>query len=502
MAGRVLAYVFVLRKIRKRSVMAHANAGDLTLVPLTLVPYIVKTDLLGPGSERHRIEAELGRLAVPERRDDPRSHLIELAFIRFKSTAEVPGAPLIFLAGGPGVSGTDSLRWEYLFPWFAALRTVGDVIALDQRGTGLSIPRLDCLETWDLPLERPGTREEMLRIGKERAQSCIAFWQNQGVDLAGYSTVESADDINDLRQALGIEKVNLYGASYGSHLALATIKRHPAHINRAIIAMVEGPDHTIKLPHRVQEHLEHLHRLVALSPALSRDIPDLLGLMRQVFTQLDREPVTVEVRDDQTGKSLSVALGSFDLKLVTAQGIGSRGFISKLPARYARMARGDFSWLAEEVVQQRRAWFGNAMTYAMDCASGISPGRAERVKQERAEAFLGDLVDFPFPAICEAWGAPDLGPDFRAPVYADVPVLFVSGTLDGRTPVSNAEEVRAGFPHSQHLVVEGAAHATAELATAPGVQEAMVTFLAGHPVTLTHTMIPFAFTPLATMVEA
>ncbi|MGH2388966.1 MAG: alpha/beta hydrolase, partial [Chloroflexota bacterium] len=206
--------------------------------------------------------------------------------------------------------------------------------------------------------------------------------------------------------------------------------------------------------------------------------------------------------DDRTGRSVSIAMGTFDLKLVTAQGIGSRGFTSKLPARYAAMVRGDFSWLAEEVLRQRRAWFGNAMTYVMDCASGLSPERAERVRQEMAESLLGDLVDFPFPDICTAWGVTDLGPDFRAPVHADVPALFISGTLDGRTPASNAEEVGAGFPHSRHLIVEGASHATSELATAPGVQEAMVAFLAGHPVTIAHTMIPFAFAPLDNTVVA
>jgi pimeloyl-ACP methyl ester carboxylesterase len=161
------------------------------------------------------------------------------------------------------------------------------------------------------------------------------------------------------------------------------------------------------------------------------------------------------------------------------------------------MAGGDFSWLAEAVLQQRRAWFGNAMTYVMDCASGISPERAEHVRQELVDALLGDLVDFPFPAICSAWDAPDLGREFRAPIHADVPALFISGTLDGRTPVSNAEEVRTGFPSSQHLIEEGASHATAELATAPGVQEAMVAFLAGHPVLLARTAIPFGFAPLA-----
>src|SRR5436853_552676 len=179
----------------------HAQAGKLTLFP-----YVVKTD-----SERHRIAAELGRLLVPERRSDPDSHLIEVAFVRLKSTAQQPGPPLVFLAGGPGLSGIDELRRETLQPWFVALRQVGDVIALDQRGTGLSNPCLDCPEAWDLPLDRPDSREEVLRVAREKAQICVNFWRQQGVDLAGYTTEESADDIEDLRKALGYNTLNLYG---------------------------------------------------------------------------------------------------------------------------------------------------------------------------------------------------------------------------------------------------------------------------------------------------
>src|SRR5579864_2655681 len=227
----------------------HAEA-----VTLMLFPYIIKTDLAGPNSERHRTGAEIGRLLVPERRSNPDSRLIELAFVRIKSTAQQPGPPLLFLAGGPGLSGIDELRSETLYPWFTALRQVGDIIALDQRGTGLANPRLDCLESWDLPLDRPDSREEVLRVGREKAQICVNFWRQQGVDLAGYTTEESADDIEDLRKALGYDALNLYGASYGSHLALATIRRHGTHISRAIIAMVEGLDHTIKLPSTIQRH--------------------------------------------------------------------------------------------------------------------------------------------------------------------------------------------------------------------------------------------------------
>jgi len=466
----------------------HTKAGKLALFP-----YVIKADLAGPDSESHRIEAEMGRLLVPERRSDPGSRLIELAFVRMKSTSRQPGPPLVFLAGGPGISGIDNLRSETLYPWFEALRQVGDVIALDQRGTGLANPRLDCLESWDLPLDRPDSREAVLRVGCEKARICVNFWRQQGVDLAGYTTEESADDIEDLRKALGYDTLNLYGASYGSHLALATIKRHGAHISRAVLAMVEGVDHTIKLPGNIQRHMEQLNALVKADPYWRTRIPDLLELMQSIFEKLEREPVTVAVTDRRTKENVAVCAGKFDLQWLTARDLCVQSFIAKLPARYYAMAQGDFSWLAARTLSRRREWIGNAMSYVMDGASGVSPERYARIQHEAPQTLLSDLINFPFPEIVDAWECPDLGPAFRAPFTSEVPTLFLSGTLDARTPISNAEEVRAGFSYSQHVVVEGATHSTAEIVQASGVTVAMLDFLRGQAVTMTRSSIPFAF---------
>jgi hypothetical protein len=79
---------------------------------------------------------------------------------------------------------------------------------------------------------------------------------------------------------------------------------------------------------------------------------------------------------------------------------------------------------------------------------------------------------------------------------SEVPVLFLSGSLDGCTPPSNAEEVRAGFSHSQHLIVENGAHGDEKL-EAPGVPETMIDFLKGNPVSLTEAKLPFTFIPVA-----
>ena len=82
-----------------------------------------------------------------------------------------------------------------------------------------------------------------------RAERCATELRGKGIDLSAYNTEASADDLDDLRRALGAEKISLFGFSYGTHLALAAVRRHPERIDRVILAGTEGPDHSQKLPH-------------------------------------------------------------------------------------------------------------------------------------------------------------------------------------------------------------------------------------------------------------
>lgn len=457
---------------------------------LTIEPYVFET------ATGQKVEAELGRLVVPENRSDPRSNLIEVAFVRFKSTAKTPGPPIVYLAGGPGGSGIASARGSR-FPLFMALREIGDVIAFDQRGTGMAKPNLECSHTYSAPLDKPADREEILRLYKEASRACAQYWREQGVDLAAYNTNESADDLEALRQALGAEKISLWGISYGTHLALATIRRHAEHIHRAILAGVEGPDHTLKLPSNIQRQLERIARRVRADAKLSKQIPDLLGLMKAVLERLESAPVTVEVTDPESKQKVKVTVGKFDLQVITAQGLGSMESMRRYPAAYYAMSQGDFSFLAEAALELRRGRIFSAMSHAMDCASGVSEERWARIKREEKETLLGRLIDFPFPEVCEAWAVPDLGATFRAPVRADVPVLFISGTLDARTPVSNADQVRSGFSNHVHLIVEGAAHSDPLFLSSPKIKGVMLEFLKGVRVSTTRITLPrVEFAPL------
>ena len=450
---------------------------------MTREPYVFQA------ADGQKTEAERGRLLVPENRSSSRTNSIELAFVRFKSTAAEPGLPIIYLAGGPGGSGIATAGGPR-FPQFMAMRAVADVIALDQRGVGQSKPNLECRQTLDYPPDRPGDREEMLRLYRERSRACARFWTEQGVDLFAYNTIENADDVDALREALGMEKISLWATSYGTHLALTVIRRHEEHIHRAVLAGVEGPDHTLKMPGDVQRHFEELARLYREDPEVGHFLPDLLEWVDRVCARLEKEPVAVVITDPQTGERINVTVGSFDLQLFAAALPGRIQAIQNFPAAAHAISNGDFTPLATFALEFRRAPLPPAMSLMMDCASGASEGRWARFRQEAAAFPLASLADFPYPDICDAWGSPDLGPAFRSPIRAHLPVLFMSGALDGRTPANNVEEIRDEFPNSVHVLIEGTAHGDHLLLSTPLTGQVMMEFLSGRPVSTTRITLP------------
>ena len=460
------------------SVSAQPKAGTLTIKAYTF-----------ENDKKEKVNAEFGTLLVPENRSNPQSNLIELAFVRFKSTAKNPGPPIVYLAGGPGGSGIFTAQGSR-FPLFMALREIADVIAFDQRGTGYSKPNLGCFERLSLPLDVAPTREAAIKDLREKSRSCAWYWHDiQRVDLAAYNTNESADDLEDLRKALGANQISLWSISYGTHLTFATIRRHPQSISRAILAGTEGPDHTYKLPSNIQKHLEDLAAVIKADPQVGKEIPDFLGLMKSVFDRLDAQPETVEITDPQTKLKVKVIVNKFVMQYIVANNIGTT-VTARFPALFYRASKGDFTNPAQIWLDESRSEIGSAMSYMMDCASGQTAARRERIASEAKGTLLEDIFNFPFPDVCTEWNAPDLGDAFRAPVHSDVPVLFISGTLDARTPVSNAEEYRKGFPNSTHIIIEGAVHSDPLFLSSPKIKEGMMEFLRGQPVTTTKITAP------------
>ena len=452
---------------------------------LAFEPYVFET------LDGQKIEASLGRLVVPQSRQKPGTGTIKLTFVRLPTTSKTPGPPIFYLSGGPGVSGIAHPKGQRSTV-LLAMREISDVILIDQRGTGMTEPSLDCGLQLDYPFDQSATREGLLRVYRERARTCAAAWKKKGVNLEAYNTNENADDINALREALGLEKISLLATSYGTTLAIAILRRHRAKVHRVIMVGMEGPDQTYKLPSNAQKQISEIGRQAKQNLQIHSLVPDIPQLLTTLSERLKNQPVNVEVEDPETKEKVSIVVGDFDLRLMTADHIGHHPLIRRFPLVLHAMSRGDFSVLGEWALAYRRKGI-SAMPAAIDCASGVSPERWIRILEEEPSTTLGKDLDFPFPEVCEAWGVPQLDAAFRSPLTSDVPTLFISGTLDVRTPVSNTEEIQKGFASSTLVVIEGAAHSDQLLIASPLISKLMLEFMKGLPVSTQRIEAPFEF---------
>lgn len=425
------------------------------------------------------VEAYRGTLTVPMNRSDPNSGTTKLAYVRFPATTDSPGSPIVYLSGGPGGSGIGTARGER-FPLFMAMRQHGDVIAFDQRGTGQSEKPERCVSGVTIgDMERVSDDEHNKRY-RLAVRECAARWQDAGVDLRGFNTIESARDLSDLRKHLGADQISLWSISYGSHLALAALSAIPDELDRVIMAATEGLDQTVKLPARTLSYFERLQAAVDAQPEAAQLYPDILDLMNRVHAKLDAEPmaVTVPKRD---GTTYDLLLQKRHLQQFLGGLIADPQYAAVALMMYRQIDAGDPTlitfilqrfWTPDEPITL------SAMSLLMDRASGITPARLKAFQQQAESSPVGEYLNFPMPQILDEVQSADLGPDFRDGPFGDTPVLMLTGTLDGRTYPEAHLEATAGLTNVQHIVVENTGHNL--FMTTPKVGEAMHTFMRGE----------------------
>lgn len=427
------------------------------------------------------IEAELCRLGVPENRTKSDSRIISVAFIRLRSKTGDAGAPLVFLRGGPGQPATPILQSQDALSMFQPFLEQGDVILLDQRGTGQSKPNLTFKLTNQISTDLFASEANMKAHFLTGCRDAAKYFRGEGVDFAGYTTVQSAADINDIRVALEVEKLRLVGFSYGTHLALATMKQFGNHLDRVVVAGVEGLDHTLKLPQAMDTQFAKIAKLAAADSRMSA-AGNLVELRDRVFQKLEQEPIKVSVKLPGKDGLVEMPVGKFALQFILRMDIGDASDIPVFPRLLYEIDRGETQLLAQ-FVQKRLPIFQsfNVMTLVMDSASGASTERRAAIEIQAKESAFGNVGNFPFyPEVIEIFEVPDLGQEFRSPLISDVPTLFLTGTLDWNSPPYQAELIRFGFNNAEHITVVNAGHE--QILPQPEIFKAMIEFMAGQAV--------------------
>lgn len=407
------------------------------------------------------VSVEAGVLHVPESRQRPTARQISIPWYRLASTSKHPAAPIFLLAGGPGASGLDELRHsKAVLRAVTFYRTIADVIVFDQRGAGHSKPAMSCPQTAHYPDDEPLQWDRWQDLMRKLLVACRDHWQQQGVDLAAYNTVESAADVDALRAALDYPTMTLVGGSYGSHLALQMMRLYPHHVDRAVLYGIEGPDQTWDDPDGVMAALQRIARTTeAQATQLTLQIPEngLLGAWSDVIARLHAHPQTVNVT--RHGTTTRVVVDANLVRLMIRHKAGSHDHLKVWPRMILALERSDYAQAARAALAFRTLRVADPMHWSMDCASGVSAARRERYQRSAARPSLGD-INREYVMLCSAWPARKLGEAYRANVVSSIPTLLFQGTWDVSTPLENARAVAGSLRNAQLITVVGGNHGT------------------------------------------
>lgn len=412
-----------------------------------------------------KVAAFRGSLNVPENRANPDSRMITLDYVRFPQTGDhgEPGtpnsktsaAPIVYLAGGPGGSGIQTAKHQR-FPLFMAMREFGDVIAFDQRG--INEGRLPCQSTQVNNYEQVTSNEQDIETMRQAIKDCLSVWQKSGVDIHGYTTRESARDLDDLRKHLNASKLSLWGISYGSHLALAAMKQMPDSIDKVVISSVEGLNQTIKMPARTDEYFSRLQTAINDVPSLKTQYPNIKSMITKVHQQLDKKPLILELT--KADKTIKLVFQKSTMRSIASRMIADPSNAIMLLGLYKSIELGDTGALTQVMSQHYPISSHlslSGMSTAMDLASGITEKRKNNVIEQAKTSLLGYALNFGLHHFEDIDGL-DLGDSFRVDPVTDIPTLVLSGTLDGRTYIESQLEAVKGLRKATLITVEHAGH--------------------------------------------
>jgi pimeloyl-ACP methyl ester carboxylesterase len=187
-----------------------------------------------------------GTVQVPEDNSRPDGKKIPLKFAILKSWSQYPEPdPLVFLQGGPGGSAISQI--PLYARTFEPFRKTRDVVFWDQRSAGLSGQSVKCFNALAVNAakiaEKNYTTPDITGAnkGSNTVADCLKEIEAAGIDIAKYNTFENAKDVRTITRALGYETYNLYGISYGTKLALETMRAAPDGIRSVVIDGVAPP---------------------------------------------------------------------------------------------------------------------------------------------------------------------------------------------------------------------------------------------------------------------
>ena len=412
---------------------------------------------IGPG-----VISVCGYLVAPENRQKPNGPKVKVPFIFVrKSGMSATKNVTLFTTGGPGystVANIDSIGEGS--GWLA----YGGFIAFDQRGSKRSFPSLECPPVTEAIRESYRKNLNRDSLVKLAITQCRKEFVVKGIDLSSYTTIESAEDINDLRLALGVDSLNLVGISYSGGLMLSVARQHPEAVRTLVLGsplpgFVNYEEHALV---NINEALENFFNYCNTNTATTHQYGDLRTRFRDYFTRITGRRFPLLYKDPLKGGSIRISYGKDELMDVVLEGLSTNGFKS-LPKVMNDIINGQHLPYVRNVVDgyfSATQNLSHGMRYSLYCTEQIA--YADTALINRQAKLFPWLAGFAFnnvdKEICDCWKVKPASSFAKAPVYSTVPALIAAGDIDPWCSPYYNRLIKRTMPNAQSLIFSKRGH--------------------------------------------
>jgi len=414
-------------------------------------------------------EVLCGEYSVYEDRVAAKGRKIDIQFAVVPSITEAKEPdPLVFFAGGPGQGARD--MGGFIQVAFAEIRENRDIILIDQRGMGKS-HSLACEQPKDQPLSL--TNEEQEKFTREILQKCLT---ELDADVTKYTQDLANEDINEIITALGYDKVNLYGVSWGTRSALLYANQFPEQI-RTVIMDGNAPLEN-KVPLYANEDAERALQTLFKDCATSKDCQKAFPLLEKDFNQVladfGENGYEVTMNDANTGKEITFTITRSAFVNAVRSILYSPDFSRLLPIIIRQAKDRDF-----RAISGLMAAFGDggmAMGAQMSvlCSEDYSRITNEAIALETSKGFVGNAFINYFTNACSVWPKAPLPEIYKQKLTSNAPTLILSGAIDPVTPGRWGEKMMEFMTNSKHLVAANTGHNVAPRGCAPKLMDQLI----------------------------
>ncbi|MBV9211518.1 MAG: alpha/beta fold hydrolase, partial [Acidobacteria bacterium] len=345
--------------------------------------------------------------------------------------------------------------------FLSEIRREREIVFVDQRGTGQS-NLLDC--------SMRGDRNDMRSyfgspFNAEAVRACRAELE-KNANLALYTTPIAMDDLDEVRDAMGYERINLYGGSYGTNAALVYLRQHGDRVRSAVLKGVAPTDYKLPLHFAkgVQHALDRLMEDCAADPVCGKNFPKLKEEFVAILNRLDKTPASFEAVNPLTGQTQQLTMSRASFMDNVRVMLYVPDLTSLLPLIIHSAFENDyipFATYAFILTRQIDVQIARGMQLSVLCSEHVPFITDADITRETKGTYYGEANIQDYRKACSIWPSVKAPDSFRDPVKSNVPVLMVSGDVDPVTPPVYGAAAARTLPNSRQIVIHNGTHLTA-----------------------------------------